>query len=235
MSTVKRTAAGTLTLTLVLGGVVGALLGVDSTATAGPARDSAGARAPQAISCARPEHRFVPTRAKLPSLGRTVRVIQVKRTRSGRVGAAPVNDYGKRVIAMDPHTKPGARHGSVLLNGHTWPDGTAIGNAMLRNLWKGDGIVLIGKNGRKACYVVTQRTSYPVHKVPTRRAFQTSGPERVVIVACSGKRLGPGNWSRRTFWYAAPLKPKPAPKPPTTPAPSPAPSGGLLGGLLGIL
>jgi hypothetical protein len=228
---VTRTAAGLLALVL----VQGALLGVDSSAVAGPSGDSAATRAPQAIACKRPAHRFVPTRAQLPSLGRTVRVIQVKRTSSGAVGAAPVTDAGKRVIAMDPRTKPGSRHGSVLLNGHTWPDGSAIGNAMLQNLWKSDGIVLADKDGHRACYVVSKRKSYPVHQVPERNAFRSSGPEQVVIVACSGKRTSPGHWTRRTLWYAKPLTPAPPPPPPSSSPPSAEPDSGVFGGLFGLL
>ncbi|MCX6397377.1 MAG: class F sortase [Propionibacteriales bacterium] len=185
-------------------------------------------------SCKRPANGFVPSRAEIPAIGRTVKVIQVKRTSSGQVGAGPVTQEGKWLMAMDPQTKPASRKGSVILSGHTWPDGSALGNAMLRDLHRGDGIVLTGSNGRRACYRITERTSYPVDEVPRNKAFRYWGPEQVVIVACSGKRLGPGNWTRRTIWYGVPVAPTPPP-PAQPPAEEEPPSllGGLLGGLLG--
>jgi hypothetical protein len=178
----------------------------------------------------------VPVKAKMPSLGRSVKVIQVRREAGNRIGAGPLTESGKWLMAMDPRTKPSSRHGSVILSGHSWPDGSALGNAMLANLHVGDPIVMVGKDGKRACYAVSKRQSYPVGKVPTRRAFRSNGPERLVIVACSGKRVGPGDWLRRTLWYAIPVLPKPpAPTPAPTAPPTTSSGGGLLGGLLGIL
>ncbi|MCW2857787.1 MAG: hypothetical protein JWR52_3402 [Marmoricola sp.] len=186
-------------------------------------------------ACKRPAHGFVPSRARIPSIGRTVKVTQVKRTSSGAIGAVPATNANKWVMSMDPKTRPASRHGSVLLAGHTWPDGSALGNAMLANLEPGDQIVLLGANGKQACYQITERESYPVKHVPAKKAFRSNGPERVVIVACSGTRLGPGNWSERTIWYGSPVTPKAPPPPPPPPPSTPPPSGGLLGGLLGGL
>jgi len=28
----------------------------------------------------------------------------------------------------------------------------------------------------------------------------------VVIVVCSGERLGPGDWTHRTLWFASPVR-----------------------------
>lgn len=203
--------------------------------SAAPAPASSAARTTDATACKRPAHGFVPSQAQIPAIGRTVQVIQVQRTSSGAVGAGPTTESGKWLMSMDPQTKPGSHKGSVLLSGHTWPDGSALGNAMLSNLQVGDGIVLVGKNGKQACYRINKRQSYPVDKVPTRKAFRQTGPEQVVIVACSGKRTSPGHWTRRTLWYATPLLPAPPAPPPTSPPPSTPPNGGLLGGLLGGL
>jgi len=194
-------------------------------------------------SCQRPAHSFVPTRAVLPSLGRTVGVIQVPRTRDNAVGAGPLTQRGKWLMAMDPHTRPGGGHGTVILSGHTWPDGSALGNAMLANLQVGDRVSMLGRRGQRACYRITERTSFPANRVPSRTVFRSRGPERLVIVSCSGVRTGPGHWTRRTVWYAAPVAP--APPRPSSSAPPPPPSNstgttssgstGLLGGLLGGL
>lgn len=217
----RQAAAG---LVLVLGGVG---LVVDL----GPATATDAPRA-AAQTCKRPGHGFVPNRASIPAIGRTVKVIQVKRKKNNKVGAGPTTTAGKWLMAMDPEIKPGRHKGTVKLSGHTWPDGSALGNAMLNNLWEGDGIVLKGKNGKQACYRITKRQSYPRDKAP-RQAMRSTGPERVVIVSCSGKRLGPGNWTRRTLWYASPAVPPRPPKP--APSTSPTPDSGSDPGLFGIL
>jgi len=197
---------------------------------AGTADSSTGAKHP-AWRCARPSHGFVPAKAQIPAIGKTVKVIQVKRKSNGQIGAGPTTTAGKWLMSMDPKTKPGERQGSVLLSGHTWPDGSALGNAMLDHLWVGNGIVLYNGSSR-ACYRIDKRKSYDADAVPSS-ALRSDGPERVVIVACSGKRLGPGNWTKRTIWYATPATPAPPPKQPSQPQPSSPPSNGtLIGGLL---
>jgi hypothetical protein len=201
-----------------------------------PSADATSAAPSAAKACRRPAHGFVPRQARIPAVGRTVPVVVVPRTKDGAVGAVPTTESGKWVLSMDPQTKPGSRRGSVLLAGHTWPDGSALGNAMLQHLDKGARVFLLGKSGRRACYRVTERESYPADHVPARKAFRSSGPERIVIVACSGRRLGPGNWTRRTIWYASPAYPHPAkPAPAPAPPPSSGSDGGLLGGVLGGL
>jgi len=172
-----------------------------------------------------------------------VRVIQVPRTRSGAVGAGPVSERGKWWMAMDPYTRPGNGRGTVILSGHAWPDGSALGNAMTRSLQAGHRVTLRGKKGQRACYEITERASYPAKKVPKRKVFRPRASERLVIITCSGKRLGPGHWTRRTVWYAQPYTSAPASSSPTTTPPPPSSGsggsggsgGGLLSGLFGGL
>lgn len=184
----------------------------------------------------------MPVKAALPALGRTVGVIQVPRTRENAVGAGPVTTRGKWLMAMDPQTRPASGHGSVILSGHAWPDGSALGNALARDLQVGDRVRMVGRRAQQACYRVTERTSYRANQVPLRKTFRFRGPEQLVIVTCSGRRISPGHWTRRTVWYAVPVVPAPSP-PASSPAPSPtggsastqSGSGGLFGGLLGGL
>jgi hypothetical protein len=206
---------------LALATALGFLVSGGSPATAGPAAER----------CNRPTRGFVPARAEIPAIGRTVKVIQVERKSNGQIGAGPTTTEGKWLMAMDPKTKPGSHQGSVLLSGHTWPDGSALGNAMLDHLWAGNGIVLYTGYTR-ACYRIGKRESYPADEVPGW-AFRTNGYEQVVIVACSGKRLGPGNWTRRTLWYATPWVPESPPKPSNPPPAEPSDPPCLLCGLLG--
>jgi len=75
---------------------------------------------------------------------------------------------------------------------------------MLRNLWKGDRIVLHGKDGAKLCYEVTARVQIRADGAGTRY-YENIGRPQLAIIVCSGRRLGPGNWTHRTYWLAKPV------------------------------
>ncbi|WP_370247789.1 hypothetical protein [Nocardioides sp.] len=134
------------------------------------------------------------------------------RTRDGEIGTAPVTDRGKRVLAWDPAILPGGGEGTVLLNAHTWPDGSALGNRLLAGLRVGDRLRLRGARGAAACYRVRERTRFRRDRIPAAPTFRSWGPEQVVIIVCSGRRRGPGDWTHRTVWY---LDPAPAAGPET--------------------
>jgi hypothetical protein len=98
--------------------------------------------------------------------------------------------------------RPGDPAGNVLLNAHTWPDGSALGNRLLAGLHKGDRIVVRGVDTR-LCYRVTERIEVPADKKMPRYYAKTGRPQLAILV-CSGRRLGPGNWEKRTIWFASP-------------------------------
>ena len=64
----------------------------------------------------------------------------------GVPGTPPLTNRGKSVFAWDREQGilPGDPAGNVLLNAHTWPDGTALGNRLLAGLQLGDRIVVRG-------------------------------------------------------------------------------------------
>ena len=92
--------------------------------------------------------------------------------------------------------RPGDSRGNALLNAHTWPDGSALGNKLLGGLDKGDPIVVHGPGG-KVCYRVTDRVEVPATD-EGKRYYAKKGQPQVAIVVCSGKRTGPGEWTKRT-------------------------------------
>jgi len=161
--------------------------------------------AARTTDCARPTSAFKPTGASIATVDRNVRVTTVRRTKRGAVGAPASTAAGKWLLGWDPATRPGSGAGSVITVAHTWPDGSALGNALLQSTGKGAVIVLSGESGATACYRVRKRASYRAAEVPRRKAFRYWGPEQLVIVVCSGKRLGPGRWTHRTIWYAVPV------------------------------
>jgi sortase (surface protein transpeptidase) len=119
-------------------------------------------------------------------------------------GVPALTSRGKSVFAWDREQgiRPGDPAGNVLLNAHTWPDGSALGNHLLAGLQRGDRIVVTGTNAR-LCYRVTERVEVPAER-EMPRYYTTDGPPQLAIVVCSGRRLGPGTWEKRTLWFASP-------------------------------
>lgn len=148
---------------------------------------------------------FVPTRLTVPGVVRNAEVIGVPRDAEGVVGVLPHAD--NRNFAWDlGGVEPGSPEGHVLLNTHTWPGGTAMGNRLLDGLQVGDELRLAGEDGAFACYRVGERVEVPVAEgYPGWSA--KDGPPQVVIVVCSGQRLGPGDWTHRTLWFADQVDP----------------------------
>lgn len=152
--------------------------------------------------CDEPARRpFTPERITIRGIAATAAVIGVPRDSRGVTGVLPESD--KTDFAWDlGGIRPGARRGNVLLNTHTWPDGSALGNALLADLDEGDRILVRGADAA-LCYRVTRRIEvlasegYPPY-------YDEDGPPRVAIIVCSGTRTGPGQWTHRTIWFARP-------------------------------
>lgn len=148
---------------------------------------------------------FVPTRLSVPGVVRKAAVIGVPRDSAGVVGVLPHAD--NQNFAWDlGGVEPGSPEGHVLLNTHTWPNGTAMGNRLLDGLQVGADLRLAGEDGAFACYRVRERVEVPAAEGYPGWAAQ-DGPPQVVIVVCSGQRLGPGQWTHRTLWFADPVDP----------------------------
>ncbi|MGN6724164.1 MAG: class F sortase [Marmoricola sp.] len=148
--------------------------------------------------------RFWPVAAHVPAVNRTIRVIGVPRTSAGAIGAPPLTTAGKQIFGWDPFVRPGSGVGSVVLDAHTWPDGSALGNALLSRLHVGAIVILKGASGQVRCYRIVQRAQYLRWLAPLDRITRTWGPEQLAIIVCSGRRLGPQDWQSRTVWYGVP-------------------------------
>ena len=149
---------------------------------------------------------FQPTSIDVPGVARGVPVITPPRDANDVPGTPPETSAGKHVFAFDreQHIEPGDSHGNVLLNTHTWPDGSALGNQLLSGLHHDGRIILVGhRHAQKLCYRVTRRIEVlATANVP--EYYSRDGIPQLAIIVCSGRRLGPGNWEKRTIWYASP-------------------------------
>lgn len=155
-------------------------------------------------TCDRVQHGFRPRAVSVPGVTRRTSIVTPPRDANGIPGVPPLTDAGKRVFAWDREQgiRPGDPAGNVLLNAHTWPDGSALGNRLLAHLHSGDRVVVHGAKLR-LCYRVTERVEVlAVRGLP--RYYTKDGPPQLAILVCSGRRLGPGNWEKRTVWFAAP-------------------------------
>lgn len=193
------TAVAALAATVVIGGV--------DTANAMPAATTSAVTTSGTVSpaaaCPATSRRFLPTRVTMPGIVTNAKVVLPPRS-GGVPGTPPLTQAGKWMVAMDKKwpIRPGDPYGIVVTNAHVWPDGSALGNAMLRKLHLGDRIV-VKNDTRKLCYRVVKK----IQVSPTealKRYYKVDGPPRFAIVVCSGTRLAPGVWSKRTIWFAEP-------------------------------
>lgn len=148
---------------------------------------------------------FTPTKVTVPGVTRDATVLALPRDGNNVPSAPPISSVGKTQFAWSiaPDPLPGSDRGNALFNAHTWPDGSALGNRLLAQLHEGDRIIVRGDTG-KLCYRVTDRVEVSEYD-KGKRYYATKGRPQIAIVACSGKRLGPGHWTKRTIWYASPI------------------------------
>lgn len=159
---------------------------------------------PKAGICGRPATKpFTPKNVTISGVVKDARVLALPRD-DNNVPAVPPTS-AKYSFAWDrpPGIKPGSDRGNVLLNAHTWPDGSAVGNVMLDKLDDGDRIILRGGKS-ELCYTVTKRVEV-LAKDGYRPYYDREGSPKIALIVCSGQRLGPGNWTHRTIWFAEPM------------------------------
>lgn len=168
-----------------------------ATPTSAPSTTSTPAPDQCAEAASRP---FTPTSVTLSD--RRYRVLALPRDGRNVPGVPPLTAAGRTEVAWDrpPGIKPGSSRGNVLLNAHTWPDGSALGNRLLRSLHRGDRIVVHGRSATQ-CYEVTRRIEVRADG-DAHGYYDRTGRPQVAIVVCSGERTGPGQWSHRTLWFA---------------------------------
>lgn len=149
---------------------------------------------------------FRPSVVRIADLDVRAGVVARGRDAQGVPRTPPVTPRGLWQFAWDTWSgiRPGDQYGVVKLNAHTAPGGKALGNRLINRLRVGQRIVVSGASGQRLCYQVTSK-----YTVPAKRRllayYETAGRPKLGILVCSGKRLGPGNWTHRTIWFAKPL------------------------------
>ncbi len=139
-----------------------------------------------------------PTRMTIPALGVDAPVERLGLERRGTVDAAgqpplgaPVDQRKAGWYAAGP--RPGSGSGTVLTNGHTYRDGSAIFKEdFAARVAVGQQVDLVIDNGSTCSYRITQVwrnvdavSDYP-RLVVSEHLYDQQGPERLFIETCGG-------------------------------------------------
>jgi hypothetical protein len=145
---------------------------------------------------------FTPSTVDIEDVGQSLPVQPIARERDDIPGVPPVS--ATHTVAFDaPGPQPGSERGLVRLNAHTWPNGAALGNAMLAKFDVGD-ILTLRRGNLKVCYRVTERVEVDGDKT-YEPFYALDGPSEFAFIVCSGERRGPGDWAMRTIWFGTPI------------------------------
>ncbi|HUR75118.1 MAG TPA: class F sortase [Sporichthya sp.] len=155
-------------------------------------------------TCSTTTKPFVPTSVSIEGVSKKIAILPLPRDSSDIPGTPPLTTLGKQSMAFDLGSgiRPGSLKGNALLNAHTYPDGSALGNKLLKELKEGEQIQVAGPLGHM-CYEVTKRVEVPAGTY--KPYFDKKGKPQIAIVVCSGERTGPGVWTKRTLWFASPV------------------------------
>ncbi|MTB87314.1 class F sortase [Aeromicrobium senzhongii] len=157
--------------------------------------------------------------------GKEYSVLALQRDAQNVPGVPPLTQSGKWEFGWDvaPSPLPGSKQGHVLVNAHTYPDGSALGNLLFDQLSNGT-ILQVRGEGQVQCYSVERRFEVPADSRDSGYE-NDDGPRRLAILACSGDRSPSGDWSHRTIWFAKAVNATPsAPRAPRAPTAAPASS-----------
>ena len=170
----------------------------------------------EARACAQVDRGFRPTSLAIDGVVGSTKVLALGQDQHGVPRPPPLTERGKWQFAWDKAAgvRPGGPEGVVRLTAHTYPrdgsHGSALGNLLLARLRTGAQLEVSGAGGERLCYRVTRRVEVSAN-ASLSGYYATTGPPRLAILVCSGKRRGPGDWSHRTSGT-----PNRRPQPPTT-------------------
>ncbi|HUS21987.1 MAG TPA: class F sortase [Aeromicrobium sp.] len=150
---------------------------------------------------------FTPTSIDIQDVRNNLPILAMARDDNDVPGVPPAINAGNTVAWDRPPSglQPGSPRGNVLLNAHTGRalDGVALGNEMLAKVDVGDVIKLRDRETH-LCYRVTERIEMSADE-EYKPFYAQDGPPQFAFVVCSGERIGPGEWTKRTIWFGRPI------------------------------
>jgi LPXTG-site transpeptidase (sortase) family protein len=123
-----------------------------------------------------------PDRLEVPSAGIDAAVVDLGVGEDGQMEAPPTPDV---VGWYRMSSRPG-QPGNSVMSGHVdWGHATAVFWG-LRNLRKGDEILVHGADGAVHTYAVAWNESYPAESAPTDRIIEPSKDSELTLITCDG-------------------------------------------------
>jgi hypothetical protein len=147
---------------------------------------------------------FTPTSIDIQDVRQGLPILALARDDNDVPGVPPIK--ADHAVAWDRSPgglKPGSPRGNVLLNAHTGLNGASLGEAMLAKVGVGD-VIRLRDSETHLCYRVTKRVEVSAYK-GYKPFYADDGPPQFAFLVCSGERLGPGEWTKRTIWFGSPI------------------------------
>lgn len=178
--------------------------GGSHTSSAAP-QTSAEKKDPAPAGCMKNPKPIVPVKYSIDGMKVSAKVLSRGIDETGAAGTPPKSDPSSWAwFSKGP--KPGSDKGNVVLNGHTYHKGGAIGNRLMADLKKGDIIRLTDKAGQTVCYRYDHKTKIMVkgYDPNSNVLYNDNGPAQAIIVVCDDYK-GKEDWESRVFFHADPV------------------------------
>ncbi|TQM62843.1 class F sortase [Humibacillus xanthopallidus] len=150
-----------------------------------------------------------PTGLVISALGVDARVTEIGLERDGSLGVPSERD--RRKAGWYPSVLAGSPRGTVLMDGHTYRDGSAIFTTdSTQRAHLGMAMRLSCANGAVVTYRLTQMhldltpETYPDF-VSSRRLYAADGPAQLVMITCTGWSPLRQEWDNRAVLIATPV------------------------------
>jgi len=150
-----------------------------------------------------------PSRLTIPTLGIDSPVVRIGLEVDGTLGTP--GDADKNKAGWYPTVMLGAQRGTVLMDGHTYHDDSALfKNSLPRTAQVGMTMQLSCADGRAFDYKVSELNldltpdTYPAF-VDARELYSPDGPPQVVIITCAGWDAIHRLWNSRAVLIATPV------------------------------
>lgn len=150
---------------------------------------------------------FTPTSIDIQDVRGNLPILAMARDDNDVPGVPPPINASNTVAWDKPPQglQPGSPRGNVLFNAHTGRalDGAALGNEMLAKVHVGD-VIKLRAGETHLCYRITKRVEVSADK-EYKPFYAEDGPPQFAFIVCSGERIGPGEWTKRTIWFGSPI------------------------------
>jgi hypothetical protein len=156
---------------------------------------------------------FVPTKFSFLGKDKDLNVLSLGLDANGAAAAPPTTDP-MTFAWFNQGPKPGSDKGKVVLSGHTYTRGKAIGNYLNNGLLSyGDYMLVSDDSGNSACYMYDNQIQVYVadYDPNSNILYDNDGPAEVAIVVCTDYEASAHAHVARAIYYGSLVTAVPAP------------------------